>query len=109
MIIFTRLWKNLTILEVVKNLLAAVGILWGLLEVTAYFGGDEFTKAVRPYWWVFLILGAVYTIITCYPKSKYSFKIPNRDSKVVLHLKDSFKINGSIIAASGMCVNKIIL
>src|SRR5258706_7512943 len=95
--IFTRLWKSLTLLEVIKNLLAAVGILWGLLEVTAYFGGDEFTKAVRPYWWVFLILGMIYTIITCYPKYRYCFAIPNRDSKGILHLKNSFKIPGSAI------------
>lgn len=97
MILFTRLYKNLTIIEVVKNLLASIGILWGLLEVTAFFGGDEFSKAVKPYWWLFLIFGAIYTLISCFPKNKFTFKIPNRDSKVILHLKNAFDIEKSSI------------
>lgn len=77
--------------------MASIGILWGILEVTAFFGGDNFVKVVRPYWWVFLILGLIYTTIKCWPKNKYSFPIPNRDSKVDLQLKNSFKIVGSLI------------
>ncbi len=97
MIFFTRLYKNLTIVEVAKNLLASIGILWGLLEVTAFFGGEEFSKAARHYWWLFLIFGVIYTLITCFPKNKFTFKVPNRDSKVVLHLKNAFDIENSSI------------
>ncbi|CAF3853033.1 unnamed protein product [Rotaria sp. Silwood1] len=95
--IFTRLWKSLTFFEVFKNLLAGVGILWGIVEVASFFGGDSFTNTVRPYWWLFIVLGFCYTIYNCYPKKEFSFTIPNRDSKVTLHLKSSFDIEGSII------------
>jgi len=95
--IFTRLWKNLTILKVAKNLLAATGVLWTIIKVFSYFGGDELIKFIKPLWWVFLLIGIIYTVCSCWPKNEYTFQIPNRDSKVILMLKNVFEIQGSLI------------
>src|SRR5574343_58884 len=93
----TRLLKRLSVIEVIKNFLAAFGTIWGIIEAVAFFLGDEKAKAIKPYWWVFLILGIIYTLISCWPKNKFCFPLPNRDTKVILHLKNSFEIDGSII------------
>lgn len=95
--ILTRLFKNLSIYEVITTLLAVTAILWGVIEVTDYFFGKSFSDNVKPLWWVFLLIGLGVTAFRCWPKSSYCFPIPNRDSKVEIELKNIFKIKGSII------------
>jgi hypothetical protein len=92
-----RLFRNLIFYEVITNLLAAIGIMWGVLEVTDYFFGDPFSDKIKPYWWLFLSIGLIYTVIKCWPKNNYCFHIPNRDSKLEIELKNIFKLDGSII------------
>lgn len=93
----TRLFKNLSLYEVITTLLAVTAVLWGVIEMSDYFFEDNFSKKVKPFWWLFLLIGLAITTFRCWPKSGYCFPIPNRDSKVEVVFKNIFKLKGSII------------
>lgn len=95
--IVTRLYNNLSWFEVITTLLAVTAVMWGMLEMTDYFWGETFSNNVKPYWWLFLLIGLAITLIRCWPKNSYYFTIPNRDSKVEIELKNIFELKGSII------------
>ncbi len=79
------------------HLFSAFGLLWLIVEITAFFTDAETAESIKPYWWVFLLLGLAYAIFCLIPKQSYKFKVPNRDSNIILSQKDFFDIKGSII------------
>ncbi|MBL7998877.1 MAG: hypothetical protein JNL32_09600 [Candidatus Kapabacteria bacterium] len=94
---FKRFYKHFTLMEVVTNIFASYGVLFWILECLDYFTDNTFRMNAKEYWWLFLLIGLVYPLIKSHPRSLYTFKIPNRDSKVVLHFENAFDIESSSV------------
>lgn len=87
----------LAILNFLVHLFSAFGLLWLIVEITAFFTDQSTADSIKPFWWVFLLLGLGYAIFCIVPKQSYKFKVPDRDSNIIVTTRDLFKISGSII------------
>lgn len=85
------------------NLSSAFGFLWLIVSITAYFGGDVISTEIKKYWWLFGILGLACAIYKLLPKSKFEFKVPNRDAIINIKKTNILDIKGSLIVPVNNC------
>jgi len=76
---------------------AAFGVLWTGIEILDFFGGENVSKIIKPYWWVFGLLGLGYGFYKTKKKKSISYKVNNRDASINVVMKDIFEIPGSLI------------
>lgn len=93
--ISNRFKNNLSLIDLSKNLAIAYAFMWGFIEMCSYFGDKRFDNNIKPYWYLFLLIGFLYSVYKAIPKSKFCFKIPNRDSSIILQIENSLKIEKS--------------
>ena len=94
--IFTMVyWKYFFSFRVaVKAILSSFGILWLLIETTSFFTSNGIDAQLRQNWYFVLILALVWTFLETKPKLKTTFKVPERDIKITIIIKDIFDLNG---------------
>ena len=85
------------IFEFSINLISAFGLLWLVIEITSYFASEEVINLIKSLWWLFGIVGLAFAIYKQIPKSKYEFKVPNRDASIHIKKNDILKLDGSLI------------
>ena len=84
---------------IISEILHAFGILWLLIEISSFFN-EPLSKAIKPFWWIFLIIGIVIIIIRLLPRKKFTFHISGRDCRIEVVLGDIFKQEGSMVVGS---------
>jgi hypothetical protein len=96
--------KNLLkIFHFIVNLISAFGLLWLIVEITAFFANEETINIIKGLWWLFGLLGLGFAIFKLFPRPEYHYKVPDRDATVYIKKKDIFKIPGSIIVTVNHC------
>jgi len=92
-----RIWNRLSWFSAGEALLVAFGTLWLIIEVLVFFNESAFANRIRSIWWLFILLGLVYTILKNWPKSSYSFNVKNRDASIAITIADIFELEGAKI------------
>ena len=85
---------------IASELLRVFGALWLLIEATSYFISSEASQKVKEFWWLFLIVGIVISILRLIPKRRFSFVVDDRDVTVELVVGDIFKEDGPVVIGS---------
>ena len=85
---------------VASELLRVFGVLWLFIEATSYFISNEASQKVKEFWWLFLIVGIVISILRLIPKRRFSFVVDDRDVTVELVVGDIFKEDGPVVIGS---------
>ena len=89
-----------TVGTILQTFLSVFGALWLVVEATSFFTGEENATKVQSYWYVFLILGIVISVIRLWPKNRFCFLVYGRDVFVEIVVGDIFKQDGPIVVGS---------
>ncbi|WP_046247089.1 macro domain-containing protein [Hymenobacter terrenus] len=92
----TFYWKQFRLFQLFERLFASMGATWGVVEMLAFFGKQDFSNKLQSFWWVFAIGVLLYTLFTSWPKRKFRFRINGRDVHVAIQLGDLLS-NESVI------------
>ena len=92
-----RLWSRLKWLNVGEALLGAYGVLWLIVSILVFFGKQTTADKLSSLWWLFIILGFIYTFVKNWPKSSYAYDVKNRDVSIAINISDIFKLDGAKI------------
>ena len=83
------------------SLLQAFGVLWLVVEITAYFFSDRaWAGNIKSWWWVFLLAGIGIGIYRAWPKLCVKSRISDTDVDVEVRVGDIFSTDGAIIVGS---------
>ncbi len=80
----------------VRDLFAAFGVLWTLVDIAAYITSQS-RDWVITYWWSFLVVAFLWAVWSCRPHDCFSYKLKRRDAVVEIRVTDIFRIRGSIV------------
>lgn len=92
-----RILKNLSFLKIAESLLIAFGALWLIFEILVFFNNQNFANQLKSFWWAFILIGIIYTLIKNWPQNKYIIKVKNRDASISILIEDFFKVDGAKI------------
>lgn len=95
-------WKynfGRNILLLLVSFLEVLGVLWLITEISSYFFAIT-NDDLKPYWYLFLIVGLLWGLFKSLPKLKISHCLINRDVIIEICISDIFKQNGSFIIGS---------
>ena len=79
--------RHLSLRRLGASLLQAVGVLWLVVEITAFFA-QPFSTAAQGYWWVFLLAGSVIGIYRAVPRLHVAASVPGTDCKISVRVCD---------------------
>ena len=100
----TVIWnliKQFCLQRFVSSLLQAFGILWLLIEVTAYFFSNRpWVVTIKSGWWVFLIAGVMIGLYRAWPRLSVKERISDTDTDVQVSVGDIFSQPHAIIIGS---------
>lgn len=94
--IIIALFRHFSPLALIVSLLQSFGVLWLIVEPSSFFF-PSFGDFVRPYWWLFLLIGVVLGVYRALPKSKASSRIQGTDSFIELRIADMFSVPAAFI------------
>ena len=95
-------WKyNLgrNILLLLLSFLEVFGILWLITQISSYYFSTT-NNYLKPYWYLFLIVGLIWGLYKSWPKLKISHCLINRDVIIEICISNIFKQKGSYIIGS---------
>ena len=93
--------KQFYLQRFVSSLLQAFGILWLLIEVTAYFFSDRpWVATIKSGWWVFLIAGVIIGLYRAWPRFFVKERISYTDTDVEVSVGDIFSRPYAVIIGS---------
>lgn len=93
--------KQLSVKSLLGSILQVFGVLWLLIETTAYFFSDRsWAASIKEFWWLFFILGIVIGIYQAWPKISVKSRISGTDVDVEVRIGDIFSLNGTAIIGS---------
>lgn len=93
--------KRFSVSHFFGSLLQAFGLLWLLVEITAYFFADRpWAGSIRSGWWVFLLAGIAIGIYRAWPKLNVKSRISDTDVDVEVRVGDIFSTDGAILVGS---------
>ena len=83
------------------SLLQVFGVLWLLIEATAYFFSDQpWAATIKAGWWLFLLTGIVIGVYHAWPKLSVSERISDTDVDVEVRVANIFSLDGAVIIGS---------
>ena len=85
---------------IASELLHVFGALWLIVEAVSFFMNEQAAEKVKSYWWLFLVVGIVISVIRLIPKRRFNFKLTGRDIIIELVIGDIFKEKGPVIVGS---------
>ena len=94
--IIIALFRHFSPLALIGSILQSFGVLWLIVEPSSFFF-PSFGDFVRPYWWLFLLIGVVLGVYRALPKSKVSSRIQGTDSFIELRITDMFSVPAAFI------------
>jgi len=97
--IYIAAWRQFSVRRVAESVLGAFGILWLLVESTAFFS-QAFADAIRPYWWVFPVLAIPIGLYRGRPRLAVTARVAGTDSHVEIRVGDVFSHGGAVIIGS---------
>lgn len=90
-------WKYIfSIKKFLNSILNTLGIIWLFVEATSFFS-ESLSLFFKQHWIWLLVLGIIYVIYINWPRNEFSFKLKNKDVKIVLIIQDLFKIKGDLV------------
>ena len=84
--------RHLSIKTLLSSVLHAFGVLWLVVEVSAFFSSD-FSENVKPYWWFFLIIGSLVGLFRAWPRLSVSASVVGTDCNITIRVCDLFAVN----------------
>lgn len=91
-------FRNIISWRTAGVVLSTFGVLWGGIEMVAFFT-DKTTVPdwLRNHWWLFGLLGFLYAAWMCRPRLSVSAKLNERDVTITIAIGDLFAFDGSHI------------
>lgn len=90
-------WKQyFSLISLTKNALSAFGVLWLVVEILSFFL-DVKTLNLKPYWYIFLACGLIWTLKEIAPKKRYAKKLTDMDVTIEIVIGNIFKQQGALI------------
>lgn len=83
--------RHLSIKAFLSSLLQAFGVLWLVVEMSAFFA-PSFTERARGYWWAFLIVGGSIGLRRAWPRLSASALVPGTDCTITIRVCDLFEV-----------------
>lgn len=83
--------RHLSLRALLLSLLEALGALWLVVEVTAFFS-PAFSMGARAYWWLFLIVGTLAGLSRAWPRLSLSELVPGTDCSITIRVCDLFSV-----------------
>ena len=81
--------------------LQILGILWTLVEATAFFFSEEtWASNIKSFWWIFLLVGMGIGMFRGRPKLSLIDRIPELDVDIEVRVGNVFSTNGTVIIGS---------
>lgn len=77
-------------------LLQTFGVLWLLLEIISFFSSQA-SEQIKPYWWLFLLIGVVIGSYRGWPVLKVEARIHGTDSSIELLVTDMFSVPAAYV------------
>lgn len=94
--IIIALFRHFSPLALIVSILESFGVLWLIIEPSSFFF-PSLGELVKPYWWLFLLIGAVLGVYRALPKSTASSRIQGTDSFIELRITDMFSVPAAFI------------
>lgn len=102
LLFFGKTWaRNLVSYRAIAAVLSSFGVLWLVVEVTAFFAeGTVIPGWLRSHWWLFGLLGFVGAAAMCYPRLSVAYKLNGRDVSIAIAIGDVFSFPGTLVVGS---------
>jgi len=94
--VFLAALRHLSIKALALALLEAFGALWLIVEISAHFS-PAFSSGVKPYWWVFLVIGVTTGLIRAWPRLAETASISGTDCSITIRVCDMFKVADAVL------------
>jgi len=91
--VFIAALRHLSIKAVGSSLLQAFGVLWLVVEVTAFFWPD-FSAGTKSYWWLFLVTGTAVGLFRAWPRLSVCAFVSGTDCSITIRVCDLFAVAG---------------
>jgi hypothetical protein len=88
--------RHLSIKALAFALLEAFGALWLVVEISANFS-QAFAADVKPYWWVFLLVGIVMGLYRAWPRLTVSASVSGTDCSITIRVCEMFKVTDAAL------------
>ncbi len=79
--------RHISVVKLGESILEALGVLWLILEITAYFSTQS-SAVIRPYWWLFLIGGVGAGLVRAWPRLAASEIVEGSDCTIEIRVCD---------------------
>jgi len=90
-------WKYIfSFQKVIKEALTAIGTMWLLIEVIAFFS-TQAAAYLKSHWQILLIIGLIYVLRENWPKTSFLFKLKDRDISIQLSIGNLFDYGGDLV------------
>lgn len=83
--------RHLSLKALGASLLQAFGVLWLVIEVSAFFS-TQFSTAVKSFWWLFVAVGVAVGVYRAWPRLSVSARVQGTDCTITLQVRDMFSI-----------------
>lgn len=88
--------KAISLVRLGSALLQVFGVLWLLVQITAFFSTD-LSNHIKEGWWIFLLIGLVCGFIRAWPKKVVENRIFGTDVDVKVRVCDIFSVDGAFV------------
>ena len=96
-----RWMRNLFSVKAINAVLGALGTLWLLVEITAFFFHSTTAPDwLRDHWWLFAFGGGAIAAARCRPKTYVYSNLNGRDVSVEIAVGDVFSFPGALVVGS---------
>jgi len=96
-----KLLKQFSLKRFASSFLQAFGILWWLVEVTAFFFSDRpWVATIKSGWWIFLITGVIVGSYRAWPRISVKERISDTDTDVEVRVGDMFSQPYALVIGS---------
>ncbi len=85
---------------IISSMLGVFGALWLVVEIVGFFSNEENAKIIRSFWWLFLIVGLVISVVKVLPKKRFCYLVDGRDISIELVIGDIFRQKGPVVIGS---------
>ena len=80
-------------------MLQALGVLWGVVELSSFFS-DEFEDAIKPYGLAVPLAAIILGVLFSWPRTSHRYSLKGRDAVIEIIIGSVFKGKGEIVLGS---------
>lgn len=91
--------RHFSFIAFVSSILQAFGVLWLIIEPTAFFF-PNFANVVRDWWWVFPLTGVLIGLWRAWPRLTVKSKVAGTDAVIEIRVCDLFEQDGVLVVSS---------